>query len=363
VASASVRLEHVTRTFGDTIAVDDVSFEVQPGEFLTMLGPSGCGKTTLLRIIAGFIDPSGGDIYINDERITAVPAHKRQTGMVFQNYALFPHMTIFDNLAYGLRLRKLSRTDIASRVDEALALIRLEGYGDRYPRQLSGGQQQRVALARAIIINPDVLLLDEPLSNLDYKLRLAMRNEIRRIQRDTGITTVFVTHDQAEALTMSDRIVILSHGRIMQIGRPTDVYENPSNKFVADFIGEANFFDGTVVASDASEVAIALGPLTLYAPLNGDAPRVGARVSFSVRPERLRIQPNGPARETRRNFYAAKVEDHDYLGAVVRYYLRLGDGLMVKADEHNVSGIRYRSGETVSVEIPPDDCFVLPVAG
>ena len=363
MASASVRLEHVTRTFGDAIAVDDVSFEVQPGEFLTMLGPSGCGKTTLLRIIAGFIDPSGGDIYINDERITAVPAHKRQTGMVFQNYALFPHMTVFDNLAYGLRLRKLSRTDITSRVDEALALIRLEGYGNRYPRQLSGGQQQRVALARAIIINPDVLLLDEPLSNLDYKLRLAMRNEIRRIQRDTGITTVFVTHDQAEALTMSDRIVILSHGRIMQIGRPTDVYENPSNKFVADFIGEANFFDGTVVASDASEVAVALGPLTLYAPLNGDAPRVGARVSFSVRPERLRIQPKGPARETRRNLYAARVEDHDYLGAVVRYYLRLGDGLVVKADEHNVSGIRYRSGETVSVEIPPDDCFVLPVAG
>ena len=219
-----------------------------------------------------------------------------------------------------------------------------------------------MALARAIIINPDVLLLDEPLSNLDYKLRLAMRSEIRRIQRDTGITTVFVTHDQAEALTMSDRIVILSNGRIMQIGRPTDVYENPSNKFVADFIGDANFFDGTVVASDAREVAIALGPLTLYAPLTGDVPRIGASASFSVRPERLRIQSRGVDRETKRNVYDATVEDHDYLGAVVRYYLRLGDGLLVKVDEHNVSGIRYRSGETVTVEIPPDDCFVLPVA-
>jgi spermidine/putrescine ABC transporter ATP-binding subunit len=362
VPSACVRLSHVTRTFGDAVAVDDVSFEVQPGEFLTMLGPSGCGKTTLLRIIAGFIDPSAGDIYINDERITAIPAHKRHTGMVFQNYALFPHMTIFDNLAYGLRLRKLSREDIAVKVNQALELIRLEGYGDRYPRQLSGGQQQRVALARAIIINPDVLLLDEPLSNLDYKLRLTMRNEIRRIQRDTGITTVFVTHDQAEALTMSDRIVILSKGRIMQIGRPGEVYENPSNKFVADFIGEANFFDGTVVESDASEVAIALGPLTLRAPLIGDVPRIGASASFSVRPERLRIQPPGGGRETRRNVYDATVEDHDYLGAVVRYYLRLGDGLMVKVDEHNVSGVRYRSGETVTVEIPPDDCFVLPLA-
>jgi spermidine/putrescine ABC transporter ATP-binding subunit len=362
VASASVRLEHVTTTFGDAIAVNDVSFDVQPGEFLTMLGPSGCGKTTLLRIIAGFINPSGGDIYINDERITEIPAHKRHTGMVFQNYALFPHMTVFDNLAYGLRLRKLGREDIALKVKEALELIRLEGYGDRYPRQLSGGQQQRVALARAIIINPDVLLLDEPLSNLDYKLRLAMRSEIRRIQRDTGITTVFVTHDQAEALTMSDRIVILSKGRIMQIGRPTDVYENPSNKFVADFIGDANFFDGTVVASDTCEVAIALGPLTLYAPLTGDVPRIGASASFSVRPERLRIQPRGVDRETKRNVYDATVEDHDYLGAVVRYYLRLGDGLLVKVDEHNVSGVRYRSGETVTVEIPPDDCFVLPVA-
>ena len=189
-----------------------------------------------------------------------------------------------------------------------------------------------------------------------------MRSEIRRIQRDTGITTVFVTHDQAEALTMSDRIVILSKGRIMQIGRPIDVYENPSNKFVADFIGEANFFDGTVVASDASEVAIALGPLTLYAPLNGDIPRIGGSASFSVRPERLRIQPRGVDRETKRNVYDATIEDHDYLGAVVRYYLRLGDGLMVKVDEHNVSGVRYRSGETVTVEIPPDDCFVLPVA-
>ncbi len=350
------------KTFGDTIAVDDVSFDVQPGEFLTMLGPSGCGKTTLLRMIAGFVSPSGGDIYINDARITDVPAHRRHTGMVFQNYALFPHMTIFDNLAYGLRLRKVSRRDIALKVKGALALIRLDGYEDRYPRQLSGGQQQRVALARAIVISPDVLLLDEPLSNLDYKLRLAMRSEIRRIQRDTGITTIFVTHDQAEALTMSDRIVILSKGRIMQIGRPTDVYENPSNKFVADFIGEANFFDGTVVACDAAEVAISLGPLTLYAPVNADVPRIGRSASFSVRPERLRIQTRGASRQATRNLYDATVEDHEYLGAVVRYYLRLGDGLIVKVDEHNVSGVRYRSGEEVAVEIPPDDCFVLPVS-
>jgi spermidine/putrescine ABC transporter ATP-binding subunit len=362
VATAAVRLEHVTRTFGDTVAVDDVSFDVPPGEFLTMLGPSGCGKTTLLRMIAGFIDPSRGDIYINDRRVTEVPAHRRQTGMVFQNYALFPHMTVFDNLAYGLRLRKLPREEIARRVGDALELIRLDGYADRYPRQLSGGQQQRVALARAIVINPDVLLLDEPLSNLDYKLRMAMRGEIRRIQRDTGITTMFVTHDQAEALTMSDRIVVLSKGRIMQVGRPTEVYENPRNTFVADFIGEANFFDGTVVACDATEVVIALGPLKVHAAASGDVARVGRSASFSVRPERLRIQPGRLAGPATRNRYDATIEDHDYLGAVVRYYLRLGDGLTVKVDEHNVSGVRYRSGDAVTVEIPPDDCFVVPVA-
>jgi spermidine/putrescine ABC transporter ATP-binding subunit len=362
VTSAAVRLERISRTFGDALAVDDVSFDVQPGEFLTMLGPSGCGKTTLLRIMAGFISPSHGDIYINDERITDVPAHKRRTAMVFQNYALFPHMTVFENLAYGLRLRKVRREEIAAKIRDALELIRLDGYGERYPRQLSGGQQQRVALARAIIINPDVLLLDEPLSNLDYKLRLAMRSEIRRIQRDTGITTVFVTHDQAEALTMSDRIVILSQGRIMQVGRPTDVYENPSNKFVADFIGEANFFDGTVVAADASGVAISFGPLTVHAPAPAGVARIGGSACFSVRPERLRIQPGHADGERRQNVYDAIVEDHDYLGAVVRYYVRLGDGVTVKVDEHNVSGVRYRSGEAVTVEIPSDDCFVLPGA-
>ncbi len=362
VASAAVRLEHVTKTFGQALAVDDISFDVLPGEFLTMLGPSGCGKTTLLRIIAGFIGPSGGNIYINDERVTDIPAHKRQTGMVFQNYALFPHMTVSDNLAYGLRLRKLSREDIEFKVRQALELIRLTGYEQRYPRQLSGGQQQRVALARAIVINPDVLLLDEPLSNLDYKLRLAMRGEIRRIQRDTGITTIFVTHDQGEALTMSDRVVILNKGRVMQIGPPTDVYENPSNKFVADFIGEANFFDGTVVACDGSEIGLSVGPLTLYAPFMGDVLPLGQSASFSVRPERLRIQAVAVDREPKRNVYDATVEHHDYLGAVVRYYLRLGDGLIIKVDEHNVSGVRYRPGEEVSVEIPPDDCFVLPLA-
>jgi spermidine/putrescine ABC transporter ATP-binding subunit len=362
LAAPAVTLEHVTKAFGDTLAVDDISFEIQPGEFFTMLGPSGCGKTTLLRIIAGFVSPSRGDISINGTRVTDTPAHKRRTGMVFQSYALFPHMTIFENLAYGLRLRKLHGGEIEARVTSALELIRLPGYEQRYPRELSGGQQQRIALARAIIINPDVLLLDEPLSNLDYKLRMAMRSEVKRIHKDTGLTTVFVTHDQAEALTMSDRIVVLSKGRIMQIGTPMDVYENPSNKFVADFIGEANFFDGTVAASDVAEVGISLGPHILYAALHGgEVPRIGQSASFSVRPEKLRLQPRGASAQNPRNVYDATVEDHDYLGAVVRYYVRLGDAVTVKVDEKNVSGVRYRPGETVALEIPPDDCFVLPV--
>jgi spermidine/putrescine ABC transporter ATP-binding subunit len=362
VNAAAVRLQHITKRFGDTIAVDDVSFEVQPGEFLTMLGPSGCGKTTLLRIIAGFISPSSGDVYIKDDLVTHTPANRRRTGMVFQSYALFPHMTIFDNLAYGLKLRKLGRQDISAKVQEALALIRLEGYEGRYPRELSGGQQQRIALARAIIINPDVLLLDEPLSNLDYKLRMAMRTEVKRIQKQTGITAVFVTHDQAEALTMSDRVVVMSKGTVMQIGRPIDVYEKPGNKFVADFIGEANFFDGTVVEAGAPEVGISLGPLVMYAAYRGpDAPRVGQAASFSVRPEKLRIHPRGVSRSDKRNVYHAVVIEHDYLGAIVRYYLHLGGTLTVKVDEQNVSGVVYRHNDEVAVEIPPDDCFVLPV--
>jgi iron(III) transport system ATP-binding protein len=362
--TAAVRLEHVTKRFGDALAVDDVSFDVRPGEFLTMLGPSGCGKTTLLRIIAGFVSPSGGDVYINDELVTRTPAHRRRTGMVFQNYALFPHMTVFENVAYGLKLRKLGRHEVAGRVEEALHLIQLDGYEGRYPRQLSGGQQQRVALARAIVINPEVLLLDEPLSNLDYKLRMAMRSEVKQIQRETGITAVFVTHDQAEALTMSDRIVVLSRGKVMQIGKPTEVYEKPGNKFVADFIGEANFFDGTVVESRPPEVGISLGSLVMYAAFRGtDLPRPGQGACFSVRPEKLRIHPRGVSRDDTRNVYDAVVVDHDYLGGVVRYYLRLGETLTVKVDAANASGVLHRAGDEVAVEIPPDDCFVLPAGG
>jgi spermidine/putrescine transport system ATP-binding protein len=275
-------------------------------------------------------------------------------------------MTIFDNLAYGLTLRKLPRAEIASRIGEALELIRLTGYEKRHPRELSGGQQQRVALARAIIIQPDVLLLDEPLSNLDYKLRMAMRSEVRRIQRNTGITTMFVTHDQGEALTMSDRVVILSGGRVMQIGKPTDIYERPESKFVADFIGEANFFEGKVVTCTASEVGISVGPLVLHAALTGEkTPWVGQGASVSVRPEKIRMhrgsgsQGNGDGT----NAYDATIEEYDYLGSVVRYYLRLGNALTVKVDEKNVSGVLYRPGEAVVVEIPPQDCFVLPVEG
>jgi ABC-type Fe3+/spermidine/putrescine transport system ATPase subunit len=281
--------------------------------------------------------------------------------MVFQSYALFPHMTIFQNLAYGLKLRKVSRDEIRVKVERALELIRLTGYEQRYPRELSGGQQQRVALARAIIINPDVLLLDEPLSNLDYKLRMAMRSEVKRIQKDTGITAVFVTHDQAEALTMSDRIIVLSEGRVVQIGKPMEIYEKPSSKFVADFIGEANFFDGTVVESSASGVTISVGPLAIHAAFRGDdPPRIGQSATCSVRPEKLRMQRPGVSPPPTRNVYEAIIEDHDYLGAVVRYYVRVGGTVTVKVDENN-SGVLYQPGDKVVVEIPPDDCFVLPV--
>jgi len=361
---SAVRLEHVTKVFGETVAVDDASFAAQPKEFLTMLGPSGCGKTTALRMVAGFIRPTKGDIYIKDERVTDKPTHKRRTGMVFQNYALFPHMAVFENLAYGLKLKGIDSGTIKAKVAEVLELIRLPGYEGRYPRELSGGQQQRVALARAIIVEPDVLLLDEPLSNLDYKLRIAMRSEVKKIQRDTGITTIFVTHDQGEALTMSDRVVIFNKGKVMQIGKPTEVYERPGNKFVADFIGEANFFEGTILEIRGSEALISIDNLiflhTTCAPQMEEMHEEKAKVSLSVRPERIRLMPPTSEHLNKKNAFQGEVEDLHYMGSTVRYQLCLGDRLRVKVDDRNLGGRLYSPKEKVCIEIKPEDCFILP---
>lgn len=239
----SIRIVDLEKRFGDLKALSEVNLEIEKGEFFTLLGPSGCGKTTLLRTIAGFYRQDLGEVWLGEERVDEVPAHKRDTGMVFQNYAVFPHMTVFENVAYGLRVRKLSKADIETRVAAALATVHLEGYEKRTPDQLSGGQQQRVGLARAMAVQPRVLLFDEPLSNLDAKLRVEMRDEIRAVQKKLGITAVYVTHDQEEALVVSDRIAVISNGKIQQVGPPWDVYKNPANLFVASFVGKINLLD------------------------------------------------------------------------------------------------------------------------
>src|SRR5512139_376238 len=241
-----IQLKDIVKKFGTLEAVSHVSLEIHDGELFTLLGPSGCGKTTILRLIGGFHNPDGGDVLFGGKSVTGVPPYERNIGMVFQNYALWPHMTITNNIAYGLRLKKFSRSEIDQSISRVLKLVNLTGLGDRYPGQLSGGQQQRVALARALVLNPDVLLLDEPLSNLDAKIRIQVRAEIRKLQRDLGITTIYVTHDQEEALTLSDRIAVIDHGKMQQLGSPRSLYAKPENPFVADFIGINNLIPGEV---------------------------------------------------------------------------------------------------------------------
>src|SRR5208337_1900202 len=252
----SVVLKNISKKYGDVPAVRDVSLEIAKGEFFFLLGPSGCGKTTLLRMIAGFVEPDAGEIRFGDRLMNAVPAHRRNTGMVFQNYALWPHMSVRENVAYGLELRRIPREELRRRLGRALELVRLVGFENRRPNQLSGGQQQRVALARALVIEPDVLLLDEPLSNLDAKLRTEMRQELRRIHAETGITTVHVTHDQKEALSLAGRLAVMRDGRVRQVGAPREIYTRPADRFVAEFIGQANVLRGRAEPADADETVI-----------------------------------------------------------------------------------------------------------
>src|ERR1700729_885127 len=278
---ASLDIESLAKRYGDFYAVRDVSLTVADGEFLVLLGPSGCGKTTTLRMVAGFIEPTSGSVRLAGADVTLLPPWKRNAGMVFQSYALFPHLTVAQNVAFGLEMRKLGRADIERRVEEVLALVRLTGYGGRLPRRLWGGQQQRVALARALAIRPDVLLLDEPLSNLDAKLRQEVRVEIRELQRQLGLTTVMVTHDQEEALTMADRLVVMSEGRIRQIGSQQDLYERPAEKFVADFVGRSTFIDGRM---DGPGRFVSAGGLVVACEASGSG-----SASLALRPERLAL--------------------------------------------------------------------------
>ncbi len=321
-----LELRGIRKSFGRTVAVAGIELAVGRAELVGVLGPSGCGKTTTLRIVAGFERPDQGDVVIQGRRVTALPPHRRDIGIVFQSYALFPHMTVFQNVAYGLRVRGLPRAVIADRVADALHLVHLRELADRYPRQLSGGQQQRVALARAVVIRPTVLLLDEPLSNLDARLRQEMRGELRRLQRRLEIATVFVTHDQEEALSMADRIVVMNAGRVEQIGTAEEIYTRPRTRFVAEFIGTCNFLPGQVVSVGPEWLRVRADDLEVAAAPGDPAPAPGARGTISVRPEVIRILEAGAAPPPGASLVEGRVREITYLGAVRHYRVTLPSG-------------------------------------
>jgi iron(III) transport system ATP-binding protein len=324
----------LTKRFGKNEVVSRATFSIEEGELFTLLGPSGCGKTTLLRLIAGFYAPDEGEVRFDDRVVNAVPPHERGIGMVFQNYALWPHMTVFDNAAYGLKLQKLTHEEIRKRVEGVLDKVKLTGLGERYPGQLSGGQQQRVALARALVLNPRILLLDEPLSNLDAKIRIQVRAEIRKLQKELGITTVYVTHDQEEALTLSDRILVFNKGAILQVGPPKELYERPANRFVADFIGINNLVEGSVaaVATDRRRLMVktALGEI---GALLDERFAVGARCTLAIRPENAIVAGTRPADG---NLLRGRITFAAYLGHTLRYDVELAPGIAFKIDMRDI---------------------------
>jgi putative spermidine/putrescine transport system ATP-binding protein len=352
---AFLELNGVQKRFAGVTAVEDFNLAAERGEFVSFLGPSGCGKTTTLRMIAGFELPTTGSISIDDVDITYRPPNRRNVGMVFQSYALFPNMTVADNIGFGLRLRKQPREQIRRRVGELLELIHLEGRGDRYPWQLSGGQQQRVALARALAIEPQVLLLDEPLSALDAKIRVALRKEIRAIQRQLGITTVYVTHDQEEALSLSDRVVVMSEGRIEQIGAPADIYNFPATSFVASFVGTLNLLQAKVIDAAAGRVAIEGQEIRTGKPIT--AAGNGGTVGIALRPEAIDLGSTSNGQ----NRLRGSVEDVSFLGSIVRIRLGLGDGgSTISLDTFNDPQLQVPGiGETVTVSFAPAAGLVL----
>ncbi|WP_010270561.1 ABC transporter ATP-binding protein [Paenibacillus senegalensis] len=327
----TVRFDHVTKYFGTTKAVNDVHFTIESGEFFTLLGPSGCGKTTLLRTIAGFYQQEEGDIWFGNQKINTVPTYKRNIGMVFQNYAIFPHLTVFDNVAYGLRARKVDKKEIERRVMEALEMVELGHLRDRIPSNMSGGQQQRIALARAIVIRPGLLLMDEPLSNLDAKLRIKMRSDIRMLQKELNITTVYVTHDQEEALAVSDRIAVMSDGIIQQIDTPQNIYSFPENRFVANFIGTSNFIEAPVSQYDkaSGQAALRLAGTDLPVTLKRGVP---SSVIISMRPERIGLYDV----QSGQGQLVGEISDVTFLGEKVSYSIKLKDGTIIHAQEHSI---------------------------
>jgi len=345
-----IELQNVTKRYGPIVANDHIDLGILRGELMTLLGPSGCGKTTALRCITGHLTPDEGRVFIDGEDVTDVPTHQRELGMVFQNFALFPHMTVYENVDFPLMIRNLSKAERREMVMEALQLIRMGEYEKHYPRQLSGGQQQRVGLARALVYRPKVLLLDEPLSNLDAKLREEMRFEIKELQRRLGITAVYVTHDQAEALALSDRVAVMSGGRIEQVGTPDEIYDQPGSQFVADFIGLSDFIEGTVLSIEAEKAMVAVGDLRFAVPAS---PRMRPRekLLFFIRPNDIELFP--PSHPAGENTFDGVVSKMTYLGDKVDYRVTVGHlELRVQTD----GKVRFEQGESVRLQLPVDRC-------
>ena len=344
--SKGVRLEPISKIYTDTksgkdfYAVHDVSIDIQPGSFVTLLGPSGCGKTTTLRMIAGFESPDSGEIYLGEEPINALTPNKRDTAMVFQSYALFPHYNVFDNIAYGLRLRKLPKEEIEQRVHQILALVEMDGMETRMTNQLSGGQQQRIALARALVVQPGVLLFDEPLSNLDAKLRVSMRTEIRRIQQTLGITAVYVTHDQSEAMSISDTIIIMNKGEIAQMGTPMNIYYHPNSEFVADFIGEANFLDAVAKGMKGNICRVDINGYEAMVQTDQTI-EPGQVCKVVLRPEAIQIADHG--------LLPCIVELSCFMGSYQNYHVRVGDTLVKITDSCPINKKIYQVGDVAFI--------------
>ncbi|MGH1590198.1 ABC transporter ATP-binding protein [Methylobacterium phyllosphaerae] len=352
---AAIRIENLTRTYHPVRAVDDISLTVADGELFTLLGPSGCGKTTLLRMIAGFTEVESGGIFFDDRRIERLPAHRRDIGMVFQNYAVFPNHTVAGNVAYGLKARKVPRQEIGPRVERALERVRLGGYGPRLPHQLSGGQLQRVAIARALVIEPAVLLFDEPLSNLDAQLRVEMRVEIRQLQQQLGITAIYVTHDQEEALAISDRIAVLRGGRLEQVDTPERIYRDPKTAFVAEFLGSTNILSGIAGAFDGRDTQVAAAGAA-FAVRGAIAPP-GAPVTLSVRPEALRLGAAGEGPSI-----AARLVLREFLGPVQRLHASLPDGTRIRIAALGLQALDTAPGAPLTLRYDPDQITAFPTS-
>jgi spermidine/putrescine transport system ATP-binding protein len=361
----AVELRNVVKQFGDVRAVDHVSMQIRDGEFFSLLGPSGCGKTSSLRMIAGFEYPTSGEVLIHGRSMGQIPPYQRPVNTVFQSYALFPHMTVTQNVAFGLEMKKVPQVEIAPRVQEALNMVRLSSFGERRPRQMSGGQQQRVALARALVNRPEVLLLDEPLGALDQKLRKEMQIELKGLQESLGITFIFVTHDQEEALTMSDRIAIMNHGKVLQIGSPTEIYERPNCRFVADFIGESNFLEGNVIAVNGDYATLETSDGVRLRGLQPRAVTVGSPATLSIRPEKARLKPVQEAGDIpNENALPVKVERINYIGSDTRIIVRLNNERTFDVWEQNDRSTLdrdayWQSGEAATLICPAENALIL----